>query len=87
MIEKKNSPKKIGKIEDIENFLFELEKLAESVGDDAIRISCMNVIDDVCIEHEICTSCFTKIDEVWLNEGLYRHCNCKSKFLSGREAV
>ncbi len=76
--EKKYTPKKKAPIGDVENLMFELEKMADNCGDDDIRSSIMGVIADTCEDRDICQLCYTKIDEAWLDEGLIRSCNCKS---------
>jgi len=66
-------------IEDIENTVFELSTFIKTIKVDSIRKDCVSLLKDICSEYEICKHCYTKIDEVWFDDGLYRHCDCKSK--------
>ena len=85
--EKKLSKTKVAAIEDIENLAFELDKLFENCGDDAIKSDGMSFVREICKERDICTTCYTKIDEVWLDEGYFKHCNCKSNCIVRNKAV
>lgn len=78
----KYRPTKKASINEVENFLTELDKLAEYLPDDAIQSDVRSLIEDICKDREICDCCYTHIEESWTNDGLIRECNCKRKRIS-----